>query len=98
MMNFRAEGEWEIALYQVKKPYRIYKQYECIQYPNKGKLIFKHTYMHYKIKKFEISKQHILMLCICLTLEDDWRLRSEYNMDYDVCFDLFNYNLKQISN
>ncbi|NCO64663.1 MAG: hypothetical protein GW772_13055 [Flavobacteriia bacterium] len=97
MMNFRAEGEWEISLYQVYKPYKIYKRYECIQYPKKGKLIFKHSYMDYKIKKFVISKKCIHIICMYLELEDEWRTRSEYNVEYDVSFELFNYYLKQIS-
>lgn len=97
MMNFIEEGEWEISLYQVYKPYKIYKRYECIKYPKKGKLIFKHSYMDYEIKKFEISKKRIQIICIYLELEDEWKTRSEYNVEYDVSFELFNYYLTQIS-
>jgi len=56
LSNLECRGEWDVKLYQIEKPYRIYKKYGYYKYPTKSKLIYEHSYMNFKSIK-SILKQ-----------------------------------------
>jgi len=74
LISIKGEGEWIFELYQVEKDYKIWHRYGYYQYPNRGKRVFKYSYMNCPLKAVEINKTEIILFGDYLLFKD-----SRYN-------------------
>lgn len=82
--NLECCGEWNISLYQVKKPYKLWKKYEYYKYPSNGKLIFEHSYMNCPIREIIFEDNEIIFIGTELDVSENW---------HDECKDFYQYDL-----
>ncbi len=51
LTKIKSNGEWNIALYQVKESYKLKNKYGYFKVPDRGKLIFSYGYCDHPIKQ-----------------------------------------------
>jgi hypothetical protein len=61
LCNIKCAGEWNTSLYQVKDNYKIKHLYGYYMVPNRGKLIYSHTYMDETIKQITYSDNTMIV-------------------------------------
>ena len=82
-------GEWDIKLYQVKKLFKIIKKYGYYKVPNRGRLIFEHSYMDYHIKSVQFNEHKMEIIGSSMDIIENWDAKSDedflnYEIDIEV--------------
>jgi|GEM_PF-3844646 len=77
-------GEWDIKIYQTKKPYKILKKYGYYKYPSNGKLILKHSYMYLPIRNINFKKGLIEIIGSEIEVKENWENEHEDFLDYEI--------------
>lgn len=93
LLDTKGEGEWDMKLYQVPDNYRIAMKYEYYRHPNRGKLIYCHSYMDSPIKKIIFNKGHIIIVGLYLEIEENW-LSEDIFYEKDVMIEIKKIRLK----
>lgn len=83
-LGMECSGEWDIKIYQTKKPYKILKKYGYYKYPSNGKLIFKHSYMDLPIKNINFKKDLIEIIGSEIEVKENWENEHEDFLDYEI--------------
>ena len=84
LSNLKCCGEWDISLYQVKKPYSIREKYGYYKYPSNGKLILRHSYMDCPIRKIIYNANEIIFIGSILHVTENWHKPNEEFHQYDL--------------
>lgn len=88
LSNLVCCGEWNISLYQVKKPYTIWKKYEYYKYPSNGKLIFEHSYMNCPIREIIFEDNEIIFIGTELDVSENWHNEFKDFYQYDLSLEV----------
>lgn len=88
LSNLECCGEWNISLYQVKKPYKIWKKYEYYKYPSNGKLIFEHSYMNCPIREIIFKDNEIISIGTELDVSENWHNPNKDFYQYDLSLEV----------
>jgi len=88
LSNLKCCGEWDINLYQVKKPYRIWQKYGYYKYPSNGKLILRHSYMDCPIREIKFNNTEIIIIGSSLDVTENWHNPKEEFHQYDLSFEV----------
>lgn len=88
LSNLECFGEWDINLYQVKKPYRIRKKYGYYKYPSNGKLILTHSYMDCQIKDIKFNDKEIILIGSLLDVSENWHDPTLDFLQYDLSIEI----------
>lgn len=88
LSNLKCCGEWDINLYQVKKPYRIWRKYGYYKYPSNGKLILRHSYMDWPIKEIKFNNKEIIFIGSLLDVTENWHNPKEEFHKYDLSIEV----------
>jgi len=86
--NLKCCGEWDINLYQVKKPYRIWQKYGYYRYPSNGKLILRHSYMDCPVKEIKFNDKEIIFIGSLLDVTENWHNPDEDFHQYDLSLEI----------
>ena len=88
LSNLKCCGEWDINLYQVKKPYRIWQKYGYYRYPSNGKLILRHSYMDCPVKEIKFNDKEIIFIGSLLDVSENWHNPDEDFHQYDLSLEI----------
>jgi len=84
LLNLECCGEWDLKVYQTKKPYKIFKKYGYYKYPSNGKLIFKHSYMDLPVKNINFKKDLIEIIGSEIEVKENWENEHDDFLDYEI--------------
>jgi len=94
LSNLKCCGEWDINLYQVEKPYKVWHKYGYYKYPNKGKLIYCHNYMDWPIKAIEFKEKEVIFIGTDLDITENWDNSEEDFQQYDLSIEIFKIRIE----
>ena len=94
LSNLKCCGEWDINLYQITKPYKLRKRYGYYEYPNKGKLIFSHSYMDWPVKAIEFKENEIIIIGTELDITENWDNTEEDFQKYDLSIEILKIRIE----
>jgi len=88
LSNLECCGEWDINLYQVKKPYKISKKHGYYKYPSNGKLVLTHNYMDCPIKEIKFNDKEIIFFGSLLDVSENWHDPTLDFLQYDLSIEI----------
>jgi len=88
LSNLECCGEWDISLYQVKAPYRIWKKYGYYKYPSNGKLILTHSYMDWPVREIKFKHKEIIFIGSLLDVSENWNEPELEFLQYDLSIEI----------
>ncbi len=95
MIKLECSGEWELALYQITKPYKIIKKYGYFKTPSHGKLLLKHSYMDYAIKSLIFTEDKIQIVGGIVEITENWDAEGDEDFtNYEIDFEVINISIK----
>lgn len=84
LTNIECAGEWDIKLYQVAPNYKIKRLYGYYKVPQKGKLIFTHSYMNSPIRQITFGKTNVIIIGADIDYCENWHDESKDFENYDL--------------
>ena len=95
LIKLECNGEWNVSLYQITKPYKIIKKYGYFITPSHGKLIFAHSYMDYPIKAINFLQNKIQLVGSTMEIIENWEAKSDEDfLNYEIDVDIINILIK----
>ena len=88
LSNLKCCGEWDINLYQVKTPYRIWRKYGYYKYPSNGKLILTHSYMNWPVREIKFNNKEIIFIGSILDVSENWHNPELEFHQYDLSIEV----------
>lgn len=93
--NLEYFGEWDLKLYQVSNTFKIIKKYGYYKVPNFGKLIFKYSYMDFRIKKIVFTENKMEIIGSEMNIIENWNAKSNEDfLNYEIDIDIKTINFK----
>lgn len=85
LANLECFGEWDLKLFQVTNPYKIIKKHGYYKTPNRGKLIFDHSYMDYNIKSVQFKNDKMEIIGSHMEIIENWNAKSNEDfLNYEI--------------